>query len=498
MAGKVFLVGSGPGDPGLLTRKGEKVLKNAEVVVYDRLVGRDILSLIPDTAERVDVGKQPQKHPVPQWRINELLVEYAKAGKNVVRLKGGDPFLFGRGGEELEGLVNEGIPFQVVPGVTSALSAPAYGGIPVTHRDYASSVHIITGHAKAGASLNIGFHGLVEAGGTCVFLMGVSALGQICSGLLEAGMPGDTPAAIVERGTLPVQKKVVATLATLEEAAKNAAIHSPAVIIVGEVAALAERFDWFTQRPLFGKRIVVTRPKARAGTLSEKLRALGADVLEYPCIETVSRGLSKELSNALEALSRFEWLAFTSAAGVDAFFEAMWEKGLDCRCLSDMKCAVIGPATAKALEKWHIRADYMPDIYDTEHLALGLSQRVHGEVLIPRAAAGSEALTRILGEKKVEYTDLPIYDTIYLCNETELLKKWMCEGEVLVTFTSVSTVNGFVNSIPQGVSLYTIKGVSIGKQTATECEKHGISTVISERSTIDSLVERILIAATET
>lgn len=497
MAGKVYLVGAGPGDAGLLTRKGEKVLKTADVVVFDRLVGRDILALIPDTAERVDVGKQPQKHPVPQWRINELLLEYARAGKTVVRLKGGDPFLFGRGGEELEGLVRENIPFEVVPGVTSALSAPAYGGIPVTHRDFASSVHIVTGHAQAGKPLNINFHGLVESGGTCVFLMGVSALGDICRGLLNAGMSGATPAAMVERGTLPVQRKVIATLETLELSAADAHIHSPAVIIVGEVAQLGEDYDWFSKRPLFGKRVVVTRPRDRAGTLSEKLRELGADVLEYPCIETVQRELSAEISNILNGLQRYQWAAFTSPAGVNAFFSLLWENGQDSRSLGHLKFAAIGPATARAIERYHIRADYIPDVYDTEHLALGLAERVQGKLLIPRAAMGSEVLTCVLTEKGVEFTDFPVYDTIYRSEAVDTLNEWLCEGKALVTFTSASTVRGFTKSLTQGILLDSVLGVSIGAQTAKECEKQGISTVISKEATIDSLIQSILGLAAE-
>ncbi|MCQ2442612.1 MAG: uroporphyrinogen-III C-methyltransferase [Oscillospiraceae bacterium] len=492
MAGKVTLVGAGPGDAGLLTRKGEKVLQTAEVVVYDRLVGRDILALIPKSAEKVDVGKQPQQHPVPQWRINELLLAYAKAGKDVVRLKGGDPFLFGRGGEELAGLAREGIPFEVVPGVTSALAAPAYGGIPVTHREFASSVHIITGHAKAGAPLNIEFHALVEAGGTCVFLMGVSALGEICRGLLEAGKPGTTPAALVERGTLPVQRKVVATLETLEQAAREQSIQSPAVIIVGEVAALAEEFDWFSKQPLFGERIVVTRPKNRAGRLSEQLRNLGGDVLEYPCIRTVPRERNEEITQALATLSQYEWCAFTSPAGVEAFFQMLWKSRMDSRAVSGLRFAAIGPATAKALEGWRIRADYVPEIYDTEHLALGLANLASGAVLLPRAAMGSPMLTEILTEKGIPFTDLPVYDTEYRCGETALLLDWLKAGKTLVTFTSSSTVRGFVRSLPQGIGLENVQGVSIGKQTAAECQKHGISTVIAQQATIDSLIQSVL------
>ena len=287
MPGKVTLVGAGPGDPGLLTRKGLEALERADVVVYDRLVSPAILALMPEGAVKINVGKEASRHPVPQEQINRILLEQAQQGHNVVRLKGGDPFLFGRGGEELELLAEHRIPFEEVPGITSAIAAPAYGGIPVTHRDCCSSLHIVTGHQRAGKELAIDFEALVRTGGTLVFLMGVSALPTICAGLLDAGMAPDTPAAVVERGTTPAQRRVSASLAELPRAAEAAAVQSPAVIVVGGVCALADQFDWFDHLPLKGKRVVVTRPRERAGTLSARLRALGADVWEYPCIATV-------------------------------------------------------------------------------------------------------------------------------------------------------------------------------------------------------------------
>lgn len=253
MIGNVILVGAGPGDPGLLTQKGRRALEQAQVVVYDRLVSPDILALIPPGAEKIDVGKESSHHLVPQEQINKILLDKAREGKRVVRLKGGDPFLFGRGGEELELLEENGIPYQVVPGVTSALSVPAYAGIPVTHRDFCSSVHIITGHARAGVRLQINYEALCRAGGTLVFLMGVTALPQICQGLLDAGMSPGMPAAVVERGTLPQQRKVVSTLEQLPQEAKQAQIKSPAVIVVGKVCGLSQRFDWFDRLPLKGR-----------------------------------------------------------------------------------------------------------------------------------------------------------------------------------------------------------------------------------------------------
>ena len=270
--GKVTLVGAGPGDPGLLTVKGRQAILDAEVVVYDRLVGPEILALMPDSAEQIDVGKKSNCHPVPQWRINEILLEKAQEGKRVVRLKGGDCFLFGRGGEELELLEQHNIPFEVVPGVTSALSVPAYAGIPVTHRDFTSSVHIITGHAKQNGQLNLDFEALVRHRGTLVFLMSVSSTPMILSGLMQAGMAEDMPAAMIERGTLPHQRKLVATVGTLTRRMQEEHITSPAILIVGAVCALSDSFDWFSRTPLHGVTVAVTRPKNRAGTLTDKLR----------------------------------------------------------------------------------------------------------------------------------------------------------------------------------------------------------------------------------
>ena len=321
MEGKVILVGAGPGDPGLLTEKGKKAIAQAEVVVYDRLVSPAILSLMPESAEQIDVGKEASHHKVPQHQINQILLEKAQAGKRVVRLKGGDPFLFGRGGEELERLSEAGIPFEVVPGVTSALSVPAYAGIPVTHRDFCSSLHIITGHAKAGAKLTIDFEALKRTGGTLVFLMGVTALPAICQGLLDAGMEAEMPAAVIERGTTPRQRKLVSTLGALPQAAAEAKIESPAIIVVGKVCTLSEKFDWFDALPLKGREIVVTRPRERMGALSEKLRALGAAVTEYPCIETVERAENPALDQAMDHLAEYRYLVFTSPAGPEIFLK---------------------------------------------------------------------------------------------------------------------------------------------------------------------------------
>ncbi len=371
--GKVWLVGAGPSDPGLFTLKGRQVLADAEVVVYDALVGASILSMIPDTAEAINVGKRSSRHTMRQEQISELLAEKAKEGKRVVRLKGGDPFLFGRGGEELEVLVREQIPYEVVPGVTSAIAVPAYQGIPVTHRDYCSSVHIITGHRREGEESRIDFEALVRTGGTLIFLMGVSSLRMICEGLLAAGMRRDMPAALLARGTTAAQERIVATVATLPQAVEAHGAITPAIIVVGEVCGLAEQFSWVEKLPLGGIRVAVTRPRELAGTTAGRLRELGAEVLELPAIRTVARRDSRELLEALDGIERYQWIVFTSPTGVRVFFEVLADRGIDLRRLGGAKFAVIGAGSAKELGKHGLYADLMPEVYDGAHLGAALA-----------------------------------------------------------------------------------------------------------------------------
>lgn len=486
--GNVILVGAGPGDPGLLTRKGLDALRQADVVVYDRLVSSDILRLIPENAERIDVGKQAGTHPVPQPEINQILLDKALEGKRVVRLKGGDPFLFGRGGEELELLQAHGVPFQEVPGVTSALSVPAYAGIPVTHRDFCSSVHIVTGHAKAGAELQIDFDALRRTRGTLVFLMGVSALPMICKGLLDAGMEADMPAAVIEQGTLPKQRKVISTLAELSAAAEAAKIVSPTIIVVGKVCRLSDRFDWFDALPLKGREIVVTRPAERIGALSGKLSALGANVTAFPCIRTVERTDNPELDTAMENLSRYRWLVFTSPTGAEIFFRRLRKLHRDARALAGLKIAAIGAKTAAEVEKNGVFSDLVPTIYDSDHLAQAMAG-VEGAVLLCRASAGSDALPRLFTKKGIPFADIACYDTVYEAPNPEPVKS-LVESGAIVTFTSASTVRGFVQSLPD-TDYSRMIGCCIGKQTAAEAEKHGIPVRIAQVATMESLIECI-------
>ncbi|MGI6028107.1 MAG: uroporphyrinogen-III C-methyltransferase [Candidatus Heteroscillospira sp.] len=490
MSGKVILVGAGPGDAGLITVKGLRALQEAQVVVYDRLVGAEVLAMMPENAEKIDVGKETSHHKVPQDQINQILLDKALEGKRVVRLKGGDPFVFGRGGEELELLCRHNVPFEVVPGVTSAIAASAYGGIPVTHRDCCSSLHIITGHARAGKPLSLDFEALVRTGGTLVFLMGVTAMPTIVRGLLDAGMPPETPAAMVEKGTTPMQRRCDATLATLPAEAEKMKIGSPAIIIVGGVCALAEDFCWFDRLPLRGKKLVVTRPKDRAGTLTARLRELGAQVIEYPCIETVPISPCPELKRAIENIGSYSWLCFTSPAGVRCFADAMEEMELDARALGGVRTAAIGSGTAKELKGLGLRADLVPEVYDAAHLGAALAGSAKGRVLIPRAETGSPELTEALDRANIEFDDIAVYRTEYRCPVSGEVTAALEAGEQLyVTFTSASTVRGFVSSLGDGAKLGGVTGLCIGVQTAAEAEKYGIRTVISPKASIDALVE---------
>lgn len=499
--GKVWLVGAGPGDIGLLTLKGKEVLENAEVVVYDALVSTEVLCLIPDHAETINVGKRASHHTMPQEGINEVLLQKAQEGKRVVRLKGGDPFVFGRGGEELELLVQHHIPFEIVPGITSSVAVPAYAGIPVTHRDYTSSFHIITGHAKKGASLKIDFEALVKLDATLVFLMGISAMDDICKGLMAAGMAKDTPAAVLEKGTTSKQRRVVATVDTLVEAASKAKIGTPAIIVVGKVCSLEESFAWAEKRPLAGKEIILTRPKASISEMAKKLRKLGAQVLEMPAIETVSLGVTEELKNQLGVISKMQkesWLVLTSPQGVKHFFDSLKVLKWDMRKLlgcPHLKFAVIGSGTKKALEDYGIFADLMPSVYSASELGKSLAEVAskESEIFIFRAKKGSQDLITALEKAGLSYHDIPIYETVYhICEEVkEKVQKAFNEGEVdYVTFTSASTVSGFVETMKE-LDFTKVQAICIGEQTAHKASAYGMQVAISKEATMESMVELI-------
>ncbi len=395
MKGKVYLIGAGPGDPGLITVRGLALLRRADVVVYDQLASPELLKEAPAGAELLYVGKKAGAHAVPQGGINELLVHRARAGLTVVRLKGGDPFVFGRGGEEAEELAAAGIPFEVVPGVTSAVAVPAYAGIPVTHRRYTTLVTFITGHEDpAKEASTIPWAALGQNPGTLVFLMGVKNLGENCRRLIDAGRAADTPAAVIQSGTTLSQRTVVGTLATIAERAREAGIKPPAVLVVGGVVELAETLKWWENRPLWGKTALVTRSRDQASRLVDLLGAAGARCLEVPTIEIIPPADFAPLDAALQHLSRYEWVIFTSANGVSAFMDRLFHLGQDVRVLGRARLAVIGPATAEALRGYGLVADVVPDTFRAEGLLSVLEPKLLGgrRILLARAEQARDVL----------------------------------------------------------------------------------------------------------
>lgn len=495
--GKVWLLGAGPGDAGLLTVKGKQILENAQVVIYDALVGDGVLGWIPETSKQIYVGKRGGAHERTQAEINEILINEGRTGKRVVRLKGGDPFVFGRGSEEAAALREHGIPFEIIPGVTSAVAVPAYCGIPVTHRGTASSFHVITGHLKNGEPVQLDYEALVRIGGTLIFLMGLSSAETICRGLLHAGMDAAMPAAFLQEGTTARQKKVISVLGNLIEDGRKAGIKAPAIIAIGEVCALSENCGWAEEKPLFGKKILVTRPSKRAGQMAEKLREAGAEVVELPAIKTRLIPGNTPLCTALSQISRFDWLAFTSPTGVELFFDYLKEQKEDIRILSHVKIAVIGNGTGDMLGSHGIYADYMPERFYAADLGAGLAKRMKEKetLLILRAREASKELLIPLDREKIEYEDVALYETSYAaeCQQTFRVRKLLNEKQFdFVTFTSASTVNGFMNTLhPEKEELSGFTAVCIGEQTAKSAEREGMSYVISKIPSMDSMVDCI-------
>lgn len=507
-SGKVWLVGAGVGDIGLFTKKGMDVLAQAEVVVFDALVSLELLALLPQNAELINAGKRSSNHLIPQEEINQILLEKALEGKRVVRLKGGDPFVFGRGGEELELLKKNQVPFEVVPGITSSIAVPAYNGIPVTHRDFTSSFHVITGHKKKNNTLDINFKALVELDATLVFLMGVSALETICNRLMEEGMDPDMPAAILEKGTTCRQRRVVATVKTLKQKADEGQIESPAVIVVGRVCELEQDFAWFEEKPLFGVQVMVTRPKSQISKLSQKMRTLGAQVIELPAIETVPvNGLPdqeavEKLRSSIDAICQAKediCLTFTSPQGVKHFFTQLKEMQIDMRSLlrnEKLTFAVIGQGTRKVLEEYNIFPEYMPQEYSGKALGELLCEQLDSStcVYLFRAEQGAQEITSLLKEKQIPYVDVATYRTVYKQGGPVMEKMVQAfkENQIdYVTFTSASTVKGFVNSFA-GIDFTEVRALCIGEQTAKEALKYGMKVRVSKEATMDSMVELLV------
>lgn len=501
--GKVWLAGAGPGDAELLTVKVKRLMEEAQVIVYDALISAEILCQLPESAELIHVGKRSGHHLIPQEEINEILLREAKKGKKVLRLKGGDPFIFGRGGEELELLKKHHIPFEVVPGVTSVSAVPAYGGIPLTHRDFTSSFHVITGHQRKGKEEQIDYVSLVKLEGTLVFLMGMTAMDGILKGLMEAGMGKDTPAAVLENGTLAAQRSVVSTVDKLSDKVKKAGIGTPAIILVGQVCALSKSFSWVRERVLGGRQILITRPSHNTSKLAIRLRELGAQVIELPAIVTKPIVPNRAFEQAIERFgtrAQEEWLVFTSPAGVTTFFDQMGKQGRDIRDLftrkAKIKIAVIGSATKDMLGTFGLQADLQPQVYCTSALGRELAKEANpgSSITVLRAKEGSQELLSCLEKERLFVEDIPLYETFYKTHEPvrEKIGELFAAGGIdAVTFTSASTVRGFVQAM--GALDYSgIKAVCIGEQTALQAAQYGMELHVSAQASIDSMTELII------
>ncbi len=394
--GTVYLVGAGPGDPGLLTRRGADRLAIADVVVYDHLASSRLLDLARTGTMLLCAGKSVGHCTMSQPEIHQTLIEHARAGRTVVRLKGGDPLIFGRGAEEAEALRSAGIPFEIVPGVTAAVGASATSGIPLTHREAASAVAFVTGHANPedpASTHRLDWPALARFPGTLVVYMGVSHLGAICRTLIREGMPPETPAAVVESGTTPAQRTMVSTLAELPRVASESSMRPPALLIVGEVARMRAALNWFEDRPLFGQRIVVTRPSGESERSASVLESLGAEVILAPTVQIGPMEECGPLDDAIDQLSAFDWLVFTSSSGVRFFVKRLDERGRDLRALGHLRLAAIGPTTAETLAAYHLRADLVPDEFRSEALAEALAEQAAGaRILLARADRGRAVL----------------------------------------------------------------------------------------------------------
>uniref|UniRef100_A0A7C5ELV5 uroporphyrinogen-III C-methyltransferase n=1 Tax=Desulfobacca acetoxidans TaxID=60893 RepID=A0A7C5ELV5_9BACT len=500
MTGKVYLVGAGPGDAGLITVKGLKLLSRAEVVIYDQLANPELLKVVRPGAELIFVGKKAGAHSLPQEAINELLVTKGQQGFMVVRLKGGDPFVFGRGGEEAEALAAAGVPFEVVPGVTSAIAVPAYAGIPVTHRGLASAVTFVTGHEDPGKEESaIPWNCLGKNPGTLVFLMGVKNLPENCRRLLEAGRAPHTPVVLIQNGTLPEQRTITGTLEDIAEQARVAQVRSPAILVVGEVASLRERLSWWENRPLFGKIAVVTRTREQAGVLSELLAEAGARVVEIPTLELVPPDDYSPLDRALGDLSRYHWLVFTSANGVRAFISRLFHRNLDVRALGGVRLAAIGPATAAALNDFGLKADLVPRRFVAEELAQALLPQLSpgARVLLARAQAAREVLPQSLAQAGIQVEVVPVYQARPVKNLPEEARPFLEQNAVdILTFASSGTVQNFAALVGkekfQALARSAVVA-AIGPITAAALREYGISPQVQpEEFTIPALVSTII------
>jgi uroporphyrinogen III methyltransferase/synthase len=479
--GKVYLVGAGPGDPGLLTVRGAELLKGADVVVYDALVNKDLLRLAPKNTEIIYGGKRNKEHAIPQDELNALLISKAKEGKTVVRLKGGDPYIFGRGGEEAEELQAAGLKFEVVPGVTSITAAANYAGIPITHRSHASSFTVVTGHEDPTKEEgNVDWAWLAKEPGTKVILMGVERIRQIASELTKHGLNPETPVAMVRWGTRGRQTSIDGTLRSIGDLVEEKNFGAPAITIIGDVVKLRSKLNWFEQRPLFGQRIVVTRTREQASQLADQLNELGAEVLEIPTIKNEEPLNKSELMDAMLALGEYDWIVFTSPNGVDAFFGYFFKGFDDIRALGNLRIAAVGPATAAKLKELHLRVDAMPEEYLASKItnAIGAFESIENlRVLLMRAEVANPDLPQELEKMGAIVDDVACYRTVPETQDLNGSAERLLEGGAdWITFTSSSTVESFHNrfDLPKLKEQFpTMRIASIGPETSKTLRKLG-------------------------
>ncbi|MCH7625994.1 MAG: uroporphyrinogen-III C-methyltransferase [Chloroflexi bacterium] len=496
MAGIVYLVGAGPGDPGLITVKGMRQVESADCIVYDRLTSSALLEAARDDAELIDVGKIPGKSDNRQEDINDLLVRLGKEGKRVVRLKGGDPFVFGRGGEEAEALRDAGIAFEVVPGITSAIAAPAYAGIPLTHRRFASHFTVVTGNedpTKPDSAID--WSALARQQGTLVVLMGRENLAGITETLVKNGRSPDTPVALVQWGTEPFQQTLTGTLADIADRAENADLKPPVVTVIGDVVNLREKLAWFDNRPLFGRRVLVTRTRTQASGLSQLLLERGAMPVELPTIEIRRPDVADGLDAPLKRLEDIDWVVFTSVNAVDVVFERLDALGLDARAFSGCKVAVIGPATAEKLKNRGIVPDLVPESFVSESLVEALKARnMQGsKVLLPRADIARDALSDGLRALGACVDEVTAYQTVTPADTARIARDIVSKGVDVATFTSSSTVRNLSRAMNGELEMLSQATIAcIGPITADAAREVGLAPdIVSSEHTIPGLVDAL-------
>jgi len=497
--GRVYLVGAGPGDPALATIKAVACLQQAEVIIYDYLASDKLLEFAPPQAERIYVGKKAGDHAMSQEQINALLVEKGRSSV-VVRLKGGDPFIFGRGGEEALALREAGVRFEVVPGVTSAIAVPSYAGIPLTHRGLSASVAFVTGHEMPGKEKSeIHWDRLATSVGTLVFLMGVKNLEFIASQLMAHGRAAETPVAVIRWGTTAEQQTVVGTLGNIAAIAEAAELKPPAIIVVGEVAGLRQHLNWFEERPLFGKTVVVTRAREQASDFRLLLEEQGAQCLEFPTIEVIPPANWGPVDQAIQNLDHYDWVIFTSINGVRFFFQRLQEKGEDVRALHGIKVGAIGPKTAAGLEERGLRLDFIPAEYRAEAVIDGLgADEVRGKrFLLPRAAKAREILPEKIEEMGGRIDVVTVYETIRPTGKREEVRDLLKKGVIsCITFTSSSTVQNFAEMFPEDDLPSLVENASvacIGPITAQTAREHGLEVkIMPGEYTIEALTAEVV------